>query len=119
VPSVVVYDLRGISFRQTPIDVHTALLEFAKKVKEKRYSRVELSYRGVTKYSIDGASFQRAGVEYAKRNFEFALYKFPRLFHAVGPPEKPSPSGDRDALIEFHRHWYGSDQLTKSVANGL
>src|SRR5919206_95558 len=97
VPSVVVYDLRGVSFRQTPIDVHTALLEFAKKLKAKRYSKIELSYRGVTKYSIDGAAFQRLGVEYAKRNFQFVLYQFPRLFHSVGPPEKdPSAAGARD-----------------------
>jgi len=119
VPSVVVYDLRGVSFRQTPIDVHTAFLEFAKKLKAKRYSKVELSYRGVTKYSIDGASFQKLGIEYAKRNFQFVLYQFPRLFHAEGPQEKEPPGAARDALIEFHRHWYGSDQMTQSVANGL
>ena len=118
VPSVVVYDLRGISFRQAPIDVHTAFLEFAKRMRAKRYSQIQLSYRGVTKYSIDGASFQRLGAEYAKRNFAFVLYQFPRLFRSVGPPEK-EPGGDRDALIEFHRHWYGYDQMTKSVANGL
>ena len=120
VPNVVVYDLRGVSFRQTPIDVHTAFLEFAKKLKAKRFSKVELSYRGVTKYSIDGASFQRLGVEYAKRNFEFVLYQFPRLFRSEGPPDKAGSGGaDRDALIDFHRHWYGTDQMTKSVANGL
>ncbi|HYU26311.1 MAG TPA: hypothetical protein VEO74_13975, partial [Thermoanaerobaculia bacterium] len=76
------------------------------------------SYRGVSKYSIDGASFQRLGVEYAKRNFDFVLHQFPRLFRSEGPQEKQD-SGARDALIEFHRHWYGSDPMTKSVANGL
>jgi len=25
----------------------------------------------------------------------------------------------RDALLEFHRAWYGDDQLTRSVSNGL
>src|ERR1043165_1693509 len=84
VPSVVVYDLRGVSLRQAPIDVHNAFLEFAKRLREKRYSRIELSYRGVTKFSITGANFQRLGVEYAKRNFDFVLYQFPQLFHAVG-----------------------------------
>jgi predicted nucleic acid-binding Zn ribbon protein len=118
VPGVIVYDLRSVSFRQTPIDVHTAFLEFAKKLRAKRYSRVELSYRGVTKFSIDGASFQRLGSEYARRNFEYVLYEFPRLFRHEGPPDPPS-AGDRDALIQFHRHWYGSDQMTKSVANGF
>jgi hypothetical protein len=118
VPNVVVYDLRGVSLRQAPIDVHTAFLEFAKRLKAKRYSRIDLSYRGVTKFSITGANFQRLGVEYAKRNFDFVLYKFPQLFHAVGPPDKDSGTA-RDALIEFHRHWYGSDPMTQSLANGL
>jgi predicted nucleic acid-binding Zn ribbon protein len=121
VPGVVVYDLRELSFRQTPIDVHTAFLEFAKKLKAKRFSRVELSYRGHTKFKIDGASFAKIGDEYAKRNFEYVLYTFPRLFHSVGSGSAaPSTApADRDALVQFHRHWYGEDQMTSSVANGL
>ncbi|MGH9419838.1 MAG: hypothetical protein ACRD3J_07695, partial [Thermoanaerobaculia bacterium] len=70
VPGVVVYDLRTIGVRQTPIDVHTAFLEFAQKLRDSRYKRVELSYRGTTKFSIDGASFHKIGDEYAKRNFD-------------------------------------------------
>ena len=120
VPGVVVYDLRALSVRQTPIDVHTAFLEFAKKMRDSKLKRVELSYRGTTKFSIDGASFRRLGNEYAKRNFDYVLYTFPRLFHSVGA-QSPSPSAasDRDALLQFHRHWYGGDQLTRSVADGL
>ena len=121
VPGVVVYDLRSIGVRQTPIDVHTAFLEFAKKVRDKRYKRVDLSYRGTTKFSIDGASFHKIGDEYAKRNFDYVLYTVPRLFHRVGATSaavKPAVS-DRDALLQFHRQWYGEDQLTRSVANGM
>ena len=114
VPGVVVYDLETLSVRQTPIDVHTAFLEFAKKMREKRYSRVELSWKGTTKFSIDGASFRKLGEEYAKRNFDYVLYQFPRQL-------TPSPGGsdDRDALLKFHKQWYGDDRLTKSVANGM
>lgn len=120
VPGVVVYDLRTLSFRQTPIDVHTAFLEFAKQLKEKRYKRVDLSYKGQTKFSIDGAAFSRLGTEYAKRNFEFALYDFPRLFHpAAGSPPLVRSDSTRDSLLEFHRRWYGDDQLTQTVENGL
>lgn len=115
VPGVIVYDLQDLHFRQTPIDVHTAFLEFAKKLKEKRYSRVELSYRGATKFSIDGQSFAKVGQEYAKRNFEYVLYDFPRLIR----PDTKAETSDRDALLEFHRRWYGEDRLTKTVANGL
>ncbi len=120
VPGVVVYDLQGLSFRQTPIDVHTAFLEFAKKLKEKRYSRVDLSYKGTTKFSIDGASFMKLGEEYARRNFDYVLYNVPRLMQpAAGTKPIPVDSSDRDQLLEFHRRWYGEDVLTKTVANGL
>lgn len=117
IPGVVVYDLEGLSARQTPLDVQTALLEFAKKVKEKRYSRVDLAYRGERKFSIDGASFMKLGQEYANRNFDYVLYKFPRLFR--GENSTPVKGTDRDALLDFHRQWYGQDQLTKTVKNGL
>jgi hypothetical protein len=120
VPGVVVYDLRELSFRQTPIDVHTAFLEFAKKLRERRYHRVELSYRGISRFAIDGAAFRRLGEEYAKRNFDYVLYRFPRLFHPLDGARAPSSTAsDRDALIHFHRQWYGEDQLTRTVENGL
>lgn len=120
IPGVVVYDLEELSFRQTPIDVHTAFLEFAKKMKEKRYSRVDLSYRGQTRFSIDGASFARLGEEYSKRNFDYVLYSFPRLFRAAeGTSPLPAGTTERDALMEFHRRWYGQDQLTSTVRNAF
>lgn len=118
VPGVVVYDLESLSFRQTPIDVHTAFLEFAKKLKEKRYSRVELSYQGVTKFSIDGDSFAKLGQEYARRNFDYVLYSFPRLFRAEnGTRPVEASSSERDALVQFHRQWYGEDQMTTRAAS--
>ena len=119
VPGVIVYDLREISLKQTPMDVHTALLEFAKKVKDKRYSRVDLSYKGTTKFSIDGASFSRIGKEYAKKNYDYVLYKFPRLFHAEDGAKKPDAASNRDALLQFHKQWYGQDSMTRTVANGM
>jgi hypothetical protein len=118
VPGVVVYDLRELSFRQTPIDVHTAFLEFAKRLRERRYQRIELSYRGIAKFEMDGRAFRRLGNEYAKRNFDYVLYTFPRLFRSVSGKQVTNGS-DRDALLQFHREWYGDDQMTKSVANGL
>jgi hypothetical protein len=119
IPGVVVYDLEGLSVRQTPLDVQTALLEFAKKVKEKRYTRIDLAYRGERRFSIDGASFMKLGHEYANRNFDYVLYKFPRLLRDDTGAPAPVNGTDRDALLEFHRQWYGQDKMTKTVANGL
>ena len=113
IPNVVVYDLRSVDGKQTPMDVHTALLEFAKRIRDKRYSRIDLDWRGVNKFSIDGQSFSVLGEQYAKKNFDFVLYKLPRLVH----PHVDSPNDDRNALVEFHRHWYGDDVMTKGVHN--
>jgi len=120
VPGVIVYDLQGVSVNQTPIDVHTAFLEFAKKLRAKRYSRVELSFKGHTKFSVDGASFARLGEEYAKKNFDFVLYRLPHLLRAEDGAKVPdSSASDRDALLQFHRQWYGDDQMTKTVKSGM
>ena len=100
--------------------MHTAFLEFAKKLKEKRYQRVDLSYQGRPTFSIDGASFARLGEEYSKRNFDYVLYSFPRLFRAADGTVPLDPSaGKRDALLEFHRRWYGQDQLTRTVQSAF
>ncbi len=116
VPGVIVYDLEKLSIKQTPIDVHTAFLEFAQKMRTRRYSQVKLSYHGTTKFSMTGASFRRLGEEYAKRNFEFVLYSFPSLFHPEDHVRSPEPgTSDRDALLEFHRQWYGEDGMTTPV----
>lgn len=117
VPGVVVYDLEQLSMQQTPIDVQTAFLEFADRLKEKRYSRVDLSHAGITKFSLDGAAFSQLGREYARRNFEFTLYEFPLLLRAASGTRPIGPKTGRDALLEFHRSWYGQDQLTKAVAH--
>ena len=117
VPGVVEYNLQTLTLRQAPIDVHTALLEFAKKLRTKRYSRVDLSYHGIRKFSIDGASFQRIGEEYAKHNFDFVLYKAPQLFRTNNGKHLTNTS-DHDALVQFHRQWYGDDSIAQPLENG-
>ena len=118
VPSVIEYDLQSLTVHQTPIDVHTALLEFAKKVRTKRFSRIEIAYHGTTKFSVDGASFQRLGDEYAKHNFGYALYTFARTARPVDA-SKPAPGAvsDRDALLQFHKQWYGDDAMTRKISS--
>ena len=116
VPGVVVYDLKSLSVKQTPLDVHTAFLEFAKTLRDKKYSRVEISYQGMTRFSLSGEQFRRVGEEYAKRNFDYVLYKFPKIFRPENAPINKGAT-DRDALVQFHRAWYGHDVMTKSVAD--
>jgi len=49
------------------------------------------------------------------------LYTFPSLFHSANgsAATAKSSASDRDALLQFHRQWYGDDRLTRTVANGM
>ena len=107
IPGEVTYDLRSIGSRQSTLDVHTALLEYAKTLKGRRFRNIRLSYQGVDKFSIAGDKFQKLGEEYDRRNFAYVLLDFPKLYrrHSGKAPAKQQDN-DRDALHEFHQQWY-------------
>lgn len=108
VPGVVVYDLEGVDGSQSRLDVHTAFLEYAKKMKSQRFREVQLSYRGQRRFSIDGESFRRLGQEYANENLSYALFEFPRN---VDTETADAALDGRDALMSFHDRWYAIELL--------
>lgn len=111
-PGVVVYDLRSVSESATPLQVQTALLEYARAMKERQFRRVELSFRGNEKFWLDGETFRRLGVEYDKKNFSFVLFAFPRLIRSDGPvAEVGDATTAEEALLALHRVWYADDIL--------
>jgi hypothetical protein len=67
-PSVLVYDLRGVAGTNSRLDVTRVLLQFAEQVKDKKFERVELAFRGETKFLLDGDYFQQLGREYNYQN---------------------------------------------------
>lgn len=106
-PGQIVYNLQSVDEKHT-IDVHTVLLEYAKRVKNDRFRSIELQFRGRPKFTVQGSAFRRLGQEYDRRNFAYVLFEFPRMIY--GAPE-PSTEGDsdRDALLEFHNYWYADE----------
>lgn len=109
VPGVVVYDLKRLGAESTPLQVHTAFLEYARAMKDRDFDRVDLRFRGRERFTLEGAEFRRAGREYANRNFAWVLFDLPKRFHATGRDGLPPDTADADALLEFHRRWYADD----------
>jgi hypothetical protein len=114
-PSVLVYDLRGVSGTNSRLDVTRVLLQFAEQVKERKFERVELAFRGETKFLLEGEYFQELGREY---NFQNPVYTTNHM-----PENLRMPDGTRayDAWTgglldvslkqmqdfnDFHDHWY-------------
>ena len=61
---------------------------------------------------------RRLGEEYAKHNFDYVLYKAPQLFRTDGGKSIANTS-DHDALVQFHRQWYGEDSIAQPLQNGV
>jgi hypothetical protein len=109
VPGVVVYDLTKIDATQSPLQVHGAFLEYAKEMKNRRFRRVELRYRGEDRISIDGANFRKLGEEYALNNYRYALFEFPTTVTLRRTGNERITSSGAEALAQFFRHWYLDD----------
>ncbi len=109
VPGAVVYDLKRLGSESTPLQVHTAFLEYARKMKDRDFEVVHLRFRGDERFVLEGAEFSRAGQEYADRNFAWVLFDLPKLFEPAGRRAIPPGTSDADALLEFHRRWYADD----------
>ena len=117
VPGAVVYDLKGLGSESTPLEVHTAFLEYARKMQSRDFERVSLRWQGDERFSLDGENFRRAGAEYAQQNFAWVLFDLPRLFQPVKGAQADDDTAQADALMDFHRRWYASDLGAAPAAN--
>jgi hypothetical protein len=114
VPGQIVYNLQSVGGKRTALDVHTVLLEYAKRLKDEKFKKVELQFRGQTRFTIDGSAFQKLGREYDRRNFAYVLFEFPRMLRGEPPAEEEGTS-DGEALLEFHDQWYAEEIRGKKI----
>lgn len=76
-PSVLVYDLTAIAGTNSKIDVFRSFLQFADKMKEYKFAKVELAFKGKTKFVLEGDYFQQLGREYGLQNPVYTMNHFP------------------------------------------
>jgi hypothetical protein len=97
-PSVLVYDLRGIAGTNSKLDVMRVLLQFAEQIKDKKFDKVELAFKGEIKFLLDGDYFQTLGREY---NFQNPVYTMNHL------PENVRRPDGTDAFSTWTGGWLG------------
>ncbi|MFX0201097.1 MAG: hypothetical protein ACFFCW_33680 [Candidatus Hodarchaeota archaeon] len=122
--SVLVYDLRSVSGRNSMGDVFRVFLQFANRVKSKRFGEIKLCFRGNMKFKISGDYFQKLGKEYSSQNPIYTVRTFPE--NLMNPDGSRAYSGWTGGLFgvlrgqvedfnDFHRKWYLEEEnyLTK------
>jgi hypothetical protein len=114
-PGIVVYDLREVAPDKSPADVFRVFLQFADAMKGESFDRVELAFRGETKFVLDGRDFQELGQNYGRENPMYLVRTFPerlqtpeggRAFERREGPPLQVVGVQLDDFNEFHRRWY-------------
>ncbi len=120
-PTVLVYDLRAVSEKSSPMDVTRVLLQFAEHQKEKSVAAVELAYRGQEKFRIMGDYFQALGKEYGTQNPMYTIRTLPEnLYKPDGKQAFGTWTGgmlgvfgqQMEDFKEWHSSWYIKDMAT-------
>jgi len=117
-PSTLVYNLKSISGTNSMADVFRVFLQFADSVKSKKFSIVELQFRGTTKFKLDGEYYNTLGEEYSWQNPIYTINNFPQnLMNLEGSSAYPEWTGgwlgvaskQMEDFNNFHTKWYLED----------
>jgi len=106
-PTVLVYDLRDIPANATVVDALRPLLHFAYKQKGRQFVRVDLAWRGTTRFSIRGSDFAELGRQYPYRSPVDTMTVMPGiLYRPDGSRAFPARSGslaeqNSQLLVDF------------------
>lgn len=121
-PNVLVYDIREVAGKASPMDVTRVLLQFADGQKEKPFKTVELAHRGEVKFLMQGDYFQTLGKEYGVQNPMYTLRTMPEnLYQPDGKQAFGTWTGgmlgvlgrQMEDFTEWHRTWYINDLAHK------
>jgi|WetSurMetagenome_2_1015567.scaffolds.fasta_scaffold80284_2 hypothetical protein len=116
-PTVLVYDLQGAAPDTRAIDVLRALLQFAYRQKDRRFSRVVLAWKGTPRFYLAGADFAELGRTYPTRSPIDTMAVIPPMVRRVdgnrafpGRGNQPFFALQEQRLLDFNRfvnEWAG------------
>ena len=114
-PNELVFDLWGISRDNSAADVTRVLLQYADALKDRRFEKVILSYKGERKFFLKGEFFHALGAEYQTQNPVYTMRTFPEnVYELDGTSAFGTWTGGLLGVVgkqmgdfnEFHKRWY-------------
>ena len=116
--STLVFDLKDVPSDKAIADVFRVFLQTASALKEKEYTTVELSFKGVPKFTIKGDYFSLLGKEYGDQNPVYTMRTFSEHLNDMsGQLAYSEWNGGLLGVIgkqmedfkDFHNKWYIND----------
>jgi hypothetical protein len=117
-PNIVVFNLESAPGSASRLDVLRTLLQYAQAMKDQRFRKVVLAYRGNNKFQMDGAYFQELGAEFDTQNPMYTIRTFPIHMTTMdgSSPYSEYEGGilgvlkkEMEQFADFSDRWYGND----------
>jgi len=117
-PTTLVLDLWNVSASASMADVDRVLLDTAEAFKDRSFLKVQLAYRGSTRFQFVGSYFKQVGEERHFQNPVYTIRTMAENFkHSDGSPAFGTWTGGLIGVItrqmedhqEMHRQWYIND----------
>lgn len=117
-PNELVFNVQSISATNSPADIFRILLQSASQLKDKKFEKVVLQYRGTDKFLLTGEFFNKIGSEYGTQNPVYTMRTFTEnVYKLDGSPAFGTWSGgllgvltkQMDDFNKFHQQWYIND----------
>lgn len=120
-PNILIFNLKDVSSENSSADVFRVFLQVASSLKDKKFKTVELSFKGNSKFILQGDYFEQIGIEFGDQNPIYTMRTFPEhLYDMNGQLAYSEWSGgiigvmnkQLEDLNDFHNKWY-KDELLK------
>lgn len=119
-PNVLIFNIKNVSNTNSMADVFRVLWGYSAAIKHKNFERVELAFKGKTKFYLKGSYFQSIGKMRDIENPIYVMNHFPENVY--------NPNGSRafatwtggwlgvaqkqlEDFNNFHRQWYLNELL--------
>ncbi|GJA39145.1 hypothetical protein KAM342_43880 [Aeromonas caviae] len=115
--------LREVKSDKSPMDVSRVLLQLSETLKDNNYKKVILSFKGGSKFMLEGDFFKETGMEYGIQNPVYTLRSLPQnVYNLDGTKAFPTWTGgligvlgkQMEDLTEFHKQWYINELVSGS-----
>ncbi len=118
----VVFDLTDIAGEASQTDVFRVFLQYAKELKDQRYSRIILAAYGQKKFVVPGDYFHQLGQEYDAQNPVYTVRTFSHHVSTLdGMKPFPEPEGgllwvlgkEMEQFTDLNKRWYLDDFVAR------
>lgn len=114
------YNLKNVPTDKAAADVFRVFLQTASTLKDKKFKKVELSYKGTTKFILIGDYFKQLGSEFGEQNPIYTMRTFPEnLYNINGEASYSKWEGGMLGVLnkqmedfnDFNKKWYLDDLI--------